>query len=250
MEQDEINAMLASLDGDSTEDKKDESLDDEIAKIVDDVNDTIDEEVSESEPEVDSTEQELHDSKEKWLESKIEVSELPYPTQPEHKVVSQLSKVTQEGEEKASEIFDAILSSTDRLANIDSKLEDISNRCDSLSKFMVALHTKFPNLSIVEKQKDDISSMIADLDAIKEESSNSTQDLYKAMETMQYQDISRQKIERVITVVRKLSDYLNNVFDIDESTKDIKVAKHIEGDEGNDLVSIDDIDDLIKDFDN
>jgi hypothetical protein len=66
---------------------------------------------------------------------------------------------------------------------------------------------------------------------------------------MQFNDINRQKIERVMSVIRKLSLYLNNLFEDSNSGKDIVVAKHIHGDNNDDLIG-DDLDKLIAEFSN
>jgi hypothetical protein len=71
--------------------------------------------------------------------------------------------------------------------------------------------------------------------------------IFQAMELMQFNDINRQKIERVMSVIRKLSLYLNNLFEDDGSSKDVAVAKHIHGDATNDLIG-DDLDKLIAEF--
>ena len=78
---------------------------------------------------------------------------------------------------------------------------------------------------------------------------NEDSHIFQAMELMQFNDINRQKIERVMSVIRKLSLYLNNLFEDDGSSKDVAVAKHIHGDENNDLIG-DDLDKLIAEFSN
>ncbi|GKT39490.1 hypothetical protein LOCUS_15050 [Campylobacter jejuni] len=67
-----------------------------------------------------------------------------------------------------------------------------------------------------------------------------------AMDAMQYQDIHRQKIERVINVMRALSRYMSSLFEgkIDDK-KRVSSAVHIEGDSTADVVSNDDIEALI-----
>jgi len=52
-----------------------------------------------------------------------------------------------------------------------------------------------------------------------------------------------------MSVIRKLTLYLNNLFEDDGSSKDIAVAKHIHGDENSDLIG-DDLDKLIAEFSN
>jgi len=69
------------------------------------------------------------------------------------------------------------------------------------------------------------------------------------MDIMQYQDIHRQKIERVINVMRALSKYMNTLFEgkIDDENR-VSSAQHIAGDEHNDLASTDDIEALLAQF--
>lgn len=69
------------------------------------------------------------------------------------------------------------------------------------------------------------------------------------MDMMQYQDIHRQKIERVINIMRALSNYMNKLFEgkIDDE-KRVSSAKHIHGDSTADVVNDDDIEALIAAF--
>jgi chemotaxis regulatin CheY-phosphate phosphatase CheZ len=82
------------------------------------------------------------------------------------------------------------------------------------------------------------------------ESGEATQDeIMMAMDIMQYQDIHRQKIERVINIMRALIKYMNRLFEgkIDD-TKRVKSATHIHGDENEDVVDENDIEALIAQF--
>ena len=69
------------------------------------------------------------------------------------------------------------------------------------------------------------------------------------MDIMQYQDIHRQKIERVINVMRALAKYMNTLFEgkIDDD-KRVSSATHIAGDTHNELASTDDIEALLDQF--
>ena len=64
---------------------------------------------------------------------------------------------------------------------------------------------------------------------------------------MQFNDINRQKIERVMSVIRKLSSYLNNLFEDQSTGPEISVAKHIYGDDNSDLIG-DDLEKLIEEY--
>ena len=89
-----------------------------------------------------------------------------------------------------------------------------------------------------------ISSSIKNLNNVLNDEDSS---IFQAMELMQFNDINRQKIERVMFVIRKLSLYLNNLFEDDDTSKNIAIAKHIHGDENDDLAG-DDLDKLIEEF--
>jgi len=69
------------------------------------------------------------------------------------------------------------------------------------------------------------------------------------MDIMQFQDIHRQKIERVINIMRELLKYMNKIFEgkIDD-TKRVSSARHIHGDTTEDVVEEDDLEALIAQF--
>ena len=70
------------------------------------------------------------------------------------------------------------------------------------------------------------------------------------MELMQFNDINRQKIERVMSVIRKLSLYLNNLFEDDRNQKKLLLQNiFMVMDYSNDLIG-DDLDKLIAEFSN
>ena len=80
---------------------------------------------------------------------------------------------------------------------------------------------------------------------------DSDNSMMNIMDIMQYQDIHRQKIERVINVMRSLSNYMNNLLESKiNDKKRISSAQHIAGDKHNDLASIDDIETLLRQFGN
>ena len=233
LDQDEINALMAQ--------------DDVVEDIESQLTTSLEEEKKE---ETNKQEKSCQTGSKTWVEKKIEKAHLPYPIEPEHRVVNQLSQVTQDGEEKAGEVFDSISNACEKLAHIDQTLGQLSIQCSNMDKFISVLQSKFSSIEIFSSKSKDIRNMPEEINSLKEDSSVATNDLYKAMETMQYQDISRQKIERVISIVRKLSEYLNNVFDVDAARADIKVANHIHGDKVDEitLANEDDIDNLIKEF--
>ncbi|MFA7084541.1 MAG: hypothetical protein WC141_08415 [Arcobacteraceae bacterium] len=130
-------------------------------------------------------------------------------TEPQEKaqhndMAEQLGNVTKESEVKATEIFD--------------KLEDILTILGTMKK---------PEDNMLSTNILSIETIIMDI-----------------MSSMQYQDIHRQKIERVINNMRSISKLMNQTLNI--VGEDIAPsAKHIEGDDTSDLVSDDELEALI-----
>ena len=66
------------------------------------------------------------------------------------------------------------------------------------------------------------------------------------MSTMQYQDIHRQKIERVINTMREISNMMNDVLEGIPTSGYVPSAKHIAGDrDTEDLVDNEELEKLI-----
>ena len=112
---------------------------------------------------------------------------------------------------------------------------------DSLTK-------KFPHISVFKSHLQSAQVLAGTAKDISSRVDAENMQLFEAMELMQFHDINRQKIERVMSVIRKLSDYLNNIFEDDGAHKEVSVAKHIHGDNGNDIVGNDDLEALISEF--
>ena len=184
-----------------------------------------------------------------WTSSKINEGIFPLPAEKDTKVVNQLSQVANDSEEKVSQIFDVLSLTLDNNNDIRATLKSYENFISSQVSLLVSLNNKFPNIKVFDehlKKKKNINSSINNLTNIL---NNEDSHIFQAMELMQFNDINRQKIERVMSVIRKLSLYLNNLFEDDGSSKDVAVAKHIHGDENNDLIG-DDLDKLIAEFSN
>jgi prophage DNA circulation protein len=173
----------------------------------------------------------------------------PPPATEEHKVVHQLDDVTRDSEQKASEIFDAldaVMNNTDEALQ---ELQDIRNKIDGFKELFSILHEKFPQINRFEKALEDTNELNSHFEKIIELLESSNDYILNAMDTMQYQDIHRQKIERVINIMRALSKYMSLLFEgqVDDE-KRVKSAKHIEGDSTEDVISNDDIEALIAQF--
>ena len=240
MTQEELDALMSggmddidSLEGETS----DELLEDEDAREDFDVDQESEESSTTSDKEVPLG------------YSKNTAHHWPLPATDENKMVHQLDDVTKESEEKASEIFDIIENISNDLMekeeNLNSIVEVISSNIELFSK----LSEKFPDVEAFKVQLEKNESALSETEITVEALQNNGDAIMNVMDIMQYQDIHRQKIERVINVMRALSKYMNTLFEgrIDDE-KRVSSAQHIAGDTHNELASTDDIEALLAQF--
>ncbi|GAA6854748.1 protein phosphatase CheZ [Helicobacter pylori] len=173
----------------------------------------------------------------------------PPPPTEEHKVVHQLDDVTRDSEVKATQIFDQldlIGSSAEKIAKMVKKIQEPLQKHQEIFD---NLHAHFPHVESFKTALNEQQEILSALKSIEEEAANCSDSSMQAMDIMQFQDIHRQKIERVVNVMRALSQYMNSLFEgkIDDS-KRVSSATYITGDDDKDLASADDIEALIASF--
>ncbi|PHQ56915.1 MAG: chemotaxis protein [Sulfurimonas sp.] len=173
----------------------------------------------------------------------------PLPATDENKMVHQLDDVTKESEEKAGEIFDIIENISNELME---KEEEANKTIDTLTsniELFKTLTQKFPDVAAFSTSLEQNEEALVAAQTIIQTMQNSGDEILNVMDIMQYQDIHRQKIERVINVMRALSKYMNTLFEgkIDDD-KRVSSAQHIVGDTHNDIASDDDIEALLAQF--
>ena len=174
----------------------------------------------------------------------------PPPPTDDNKMVHQLDDVTKESEAKASEIFDLIEGISNDLSDGEKDVKAIRAVINSNIELFTTLTAKFPHVEAFKTQLEQNENVINELDAILDKLQNGGDTIMNIMDIMQYQDIHRQKIERVINVMRALSTYMNHLFSgkIDDN-KRVTSAVHIHGDTTTeDVVSSDDIEALLASF--
>ncbi len=225
MNQEELDALIGE-DFDEIEelDGKDDIEDEAVSEIDDSFSDV------------------LEDTNE---EEKI----VPPPADNKNKVVAQLDEVTKESEEKATQILDIM---DEISANTEKNLESLKEVLEFLNKHKTLcekLHNKFPHIKTFEKELNEINAMIEKIQQAIEINEATSDKIFMAMDIMQYQDIHRQKIERVINIMRALIKYMNKLFEGNiEDEKRVQSAKHIHGDESNEVLSDEDIEALLNKF--
>lgn len=182
-----------------------------------------------------------------WTDTKINEGVIPLPAEKDTKVVNQLNQVANDSEEKVSQIFDVLSLGLDNNNEFRTKVSDIEGFLVSQDKLLKSLNAKFPNIEVFKHHLQKVEEVNKSLEDMKTIMNAEDMKIFEAMELMQFNDINRQKIERVMSVIRKLSLYLNNLFEDDYTEQEIAVAKHIHGDEGEVLIG-EDLDKLIEEF--
>jgi hypothetical protein len=174
----------------------------------------------------------------------------PPPPTEEHKVVHQLDEVTQDSEKKASEIFDILEDISNISMDMEEDIGSIKTDLSSIKDTFEKLNQKFPNINTFKESLQKIEAMQEKSNSLEENFQTINDQTMQAMDIMQFQDIHRQKIERVVNVMRLLARYMNSLFEgaVDDG-KRVSSAVHIHGDSGTeDVVNEEDIDALIEAF--
>lgn len=232
---DNIDDLLASIDGmeEDSEEPKEESTDISASFDSNDISDlNVDKEIEE-------------------IDDKINSGVFPLPAEDDTKVVNQLSQVANDSEEKATKIFDVLSNILDYNGDIQNDIKAISDFNEEQVAMLTSLSQKFPNIDAFNQNLTKAKEMSEYISNVNDKINDGNTEIFQAMELMQYHDINRQKIERVMSVIRKLSTYLNNLFEEDEGNREeVVVAKHIHGDNNDDLVGDDDLEALIAEFNN
>lgn len=173
----------------------------------------------------------------------------PMPATEENKMVHQLDDVTKESEEKASEIFDIIDGVSNTLMESEGSINSVVETLNANIELFKTLNKRFPDVVAFATHLEKNSAALNDANQIIEALQSGGDSIMSAMDIMQYQDIHRQKIERVINVMRALSNYMNSLFEGRiEDDKRVSSAQHIAGDTHNELASNEDIEALLASF--
>ena len=171
----------------------------------------------------------------------------PPPPTDDHKMVCQLDDVTKDSEIKAGEVFDKLEAINEFMVTAEESAGEVITLIDSNIELFSTLCEKFPNVQDFCKALEDNKNMKSKVEGLIQGAQDTQDEVMMTMDVMQYQDIHRQKIERVINVMRALSSYMSSLFEGKiEDSKRVGSAVHIEGDtDTEDVVTNDDIEALI-----
>ena len=244
MTQEELDALMAGGLEDDLGDTKDASQ--EVADVKEETDEVA--EVAEA-MSAKADEPQANSSKhgENYRVSADGVWPPPPPTE-DHKMVHQLDDVTRDSEEKATQMFDKLETINNFFMDAESDSNSLKDAINSNVELFTTLSEKFPNIAVFSEALEKNNALLGTIDNIIGNLQMGQDEIMMAMDMMQYQDIHRQKIERVINVMRALSKYMNTLFEgrIDDD-KRVGSAVHIAGDTTTEnLVSNDDIEALIE----
>lgn len=239
MTQEELDALMAGgLDEEETRAEEVEDMPQE------DISETANKDAEAG----DITEEKVQELKETHeYRTSADMSWPPPPPTDDHKMVYQLDDVTKDSEVKAGEVFDRLETINEFMMTAEESANEVLTLINSNIELFSTLCEKFPNVQDFCKALEDNKNMRSKVESLVQAVQDTEDEVMMTMDIMQYQDIHRQKIERVINVMRALSSYMSTLFEGKiEDSKRVGSAVHIEGDANTaDVVSNDDIEALI-----
>lgn len=246
MTQEELDALMAGDLDDVQEDAHDEpkieqsDLEEEVAEGEEDIlcEDTLEEEPTHEE----KTQKMMNEYK-----ASATMSWPPPPPTDDHKMVHQLDDVTKDSEIKAGQVFDKLETVNAFMMSAEENAKDVIKLIEGNISLFQTLVAKFPKIEQFQIALDENKSMKDKVEDLLMNAQMAEDEIMMTMDIMQYQDIHRQKIERVINVMRALSKYMSALFEgSKDDSKRVGSAVHIHGDETTeDVVTSEDIEALI-----
>ena len=244
MTQEELDALMAGDLEDVQEDAHDEpkieesDLEEEEAE-----DDILAEDSLEEEPTHEEKTQKMMDE----YRASSTMSWPPPPPTDDHKMVHQLDDVTKDSEIKAGQVFDKLETVNAFMMSAEENAKDVIKLIEGNISLFQTLVAKFPKIEQFQVALDENKSMKDKVEDLLMNAQMAEDEIMMTMDIMQYQDIHRQKIERVINVMRALSKYMSALFEgSKDDSKRVGSAVHIHGDETTeDVVTSEDIEALI-----
>ncbi len=130
----------------------------------------------------------------------------------EHRVIDKLDEINKESEEKVNKLFEYLERITEELDKTESLINNIKPYMEKHKEFMDFFVEHFSK-TIVKSNYEYFKNIMEITSNIENSIAIIKDNVFDAMDTLQFQDITRQKIERVISVIKALHDYLNMWFD-------------------------------------
>ncbi len=130
----------------------------------------------------------------------------------EHRVIDKLDEINKESEEKVNKLFEYLEAVTEELDKTEKLTNNIKPYLEKHKDFMEYFSEHFPKV-VIKDNYEYFKNIVSITSEIENSISAIRSNIFNAMDTLQFQDITRQKIERVIGVIKALQEYLNSWFD-------------------------------------
>ncbi len=233
-----------------TQEELDALMNEGVDSLQDDSGDTNNPGDSDEEQEDKEEASEKKESKQEYNDEEYRIdANKPWPPPPptdDHKVVHQLDDVTRDSELKAGELFDKLESVSSIVMDMEEQVANLESNVDKDIELFEKLSKSFPHIQTFEDALERNNQSKEMTQKITEGCQTAGDEVMMAMDGMQYQDIHRQKIERVINVMRALSKYMHSLFEgqVDDD-KRVGSAVHLDGDSNDNVMGSEDIEELI-----
>ncbi len=139
------------------------------------------------------------------------------------KVVDKLDEINRESEEKVNYLFEKLEAVGQEIEHINKSINQVKPYINKHKEFMDFFVEKFPK-TVVKNNYDYFKNIINIVNDMEKSVSNIENNIFDSMDILQFQDITRQKIEKVISVIKTLHDYLDEWF-TSSSIEDIPRAR-------------------------
>ena len=157
----------------------------------------------------------------------------------------EVDDVTKGLEARAKQVFDQLESISQNSESVKEDIKIIKEHIKNQKKIFEKLSTQFPHIKVLKESLESSNDSLVRITSLEEKTINTSDCILQAIDIMRYQDIYRQKIEKVINITRTLAKYLSSITDIVDK-EGVSNDTHIEGDHAGDIISNGEIDELIS----
>lgn len=165
----------------------------------------------------------------------------------DHRIIDRLDEITSETEAKTNEVMDRLDSAIEKINGLVDESDSLFEQLKEHEQVIDMLSKKHPDNPVVRLLLD-ISETFAKAHQLRDRAYEAQDEVFVAMDLLQFQDISRQKIEKVISVIRALNDYLNTWFGSSDPAKARAGVARTMGRDDARATESDDVEALIEQF--
>ncbi len=227
MSQEEIESLMNDLNFEEKTISKEPVFKDESATVTSMSEDDINELIIQTEDIVSTKNKSSEESIDKLLNSLEENMSIKESVNQETNIDEIIKKLeeTNSSTQKSIKIFDIFSHILNYNNNIRDNIDALNEFNNKQITMLLSLNNKFPNIEAFKINLEQAKKMESHINNINKKLNDENIEISQIMELIQYYDINKQKIEKIISVIRKLSIYLNNFFG-NEEKREVMVANY------------------------